>query len=126
QPPRRGPAARPGAARSLVLERPGRVWRAPSAAVERLLRLALLVTLSSFAAPSEVIFPAQQLPVNFSHAKHLAKKIDCDFCHERVGTSTKSADNLLPTKDVCETCHPAKTGMGADLVRAVIPPPNIK
>src|SRR5204863_8821270 len=30
------------------------------------------------------------------------------------------------TRDVCETCHPAKTGMGADLVRAVIPPPNIK
>jgi hypothetical protein len=88
--------------------------------------LALIVTLATFAAPSEVIFPAQQLPVKFSHSKHIAKKIACDFCHERVGSSTKSADNLLPTKDVCETCHPASTGMGSDLVHAIIPAPNIK
>ena len=43
--------------------------------------LGLLVTITLLAAPSEVIFPAQQLPLRFSHQKHLAKGIACDFCH---------------------------------------------
>ena len=46
--------------------------------------IAALVIVLGFAAPSEVIFPPQQLPVTFSHAKHLAKKIACDFCHEQA------------------------------------------
>ena len=93
--------------------------------------IALLVVTLGFAGPSEVIFPAQQLPVAFSHARHLAKKIECDFCHEHAPTSTKSADNLIPTRDVCETCHPpnrhdaAAAAMDA-LARVVMPAPNLK
>ncbi|MGZ3408460.1 MAG: hypothetical protein ACXVAN_18545, partial [Polyangia bacterium] len=64
--------------------------------------LGLVITLATLAAPSEVIFPAQQLPVSFSHAKHRAKKLACDFCHARAPTSTTSSDNLIPTRDVCE------------------------
>ena len=52
--------------------------------------IALLVVTLGFAAPSEVIFPAQQLPVSFSHARHLAKKIACDFCHEHAPSSTQA------------------------------------
>ncbi len=93
--------------------------------------LALLVSITVLAAPSEVIFPAQQLPVTFSHARHLAKKIACDFCHDKAPSSTKSSDNLLPSRDVCETCHPPNTkdperSIGADLARIVLPAPNLK
>jgi cytochrome c7-like protein len=93
--------------------------------------LQLLATVAVFAAPSEVIFPPQSLPVNFSHARHLAKKIDCDFCHDKAASSTKSSDNLLPSRDACETCHPPNKknpdlSMGAELARVVMPAPNLK
>jgi len=93
--------------------------------------IALLVVTLGFAAPSEVIFPAQQLPVAFSHAKHLAKKIACDFCHEQAPSSTKSSDNLIPARYVCETCHPPNRNDAAaaamkDLARVVMPAPNLK
>lgn len=98
------------------------------------------------AAPSEVIFPAQSLPLTFSHARHLAKKIACDFCHDKAPGSHKSSDNLLPTEEACSTCHPIerehperddKNAMGCarchpgfkvgvDVARAVILPPSLK
>ena len=93
--------------------------------------IAILVVTLGFAGPSEVIFPAQQLPVTFSHAKHLAKNIKCDFCHEHAPTSTRSADDLIPTRDVCETCHmPSKKDAAAaamdQLAAVVMPAPNLK
>jgi hypothetical protein len=101
---------------------------------------------SALAAPSEVIFPPQQLALTFSHARHLAKKIECDFCHDKAATSRHAADNLLPGEDVCATCHmidrehPERTGksvtacaachpgfrVGAEVARVVVPPPNLK
>jgi Cytochrome c7 and related cytochrome c len=66
---------------------------------------ALLVVLTLAAGPSEVIFPAQRIPLRFSHRQHLAKHIDCDFCHDRASTSHSAADNLIPGEDVCATCH---------------------
>src|SRR5205807_1032768 len=117
----------------------------------KLLILVGSVLLSRFtqAGPSEVIFPKQEIPLRFSHAKHLAKKIACDFCHDKAGSSHKSGDNLIPAEDVCSTCHPidrdeptkvSKSATAcsfchptfqpstpnAPLPRVVIPPPNMK
>jgi hypothetical protein len=96
--------------------------------VERILMLGLILTVATLAAPSEIIFPAQQLPVTFSHTRHVAKKIACDFCHDKAPSSTKSSDNLLPTRDTCETCHPPnkQPDIGAGLERVVMPAPNLK
>jgi hypothetical protein len=66
----------------------------------------LFVSSVALASPSEVIFPPQELPLRFSHKKHLAKNIECDFCHEKAPGSKQSADNLIPNEDVCSTCHP--------------------
>jgi hypothetical protein len=66
---------------------------------------ALLVVLL-FASPSEVIFPPQSMPLKFTHKKHLAKKIACDFCHDKAPTSRSSSDDLIPAEDTCGTCHP--------------------
>ncbi len=104
----------------------------------------LMILLSSvaFASPSEVIFPAQELPLRFNHSKHLAKNIECDFCHEKAPGSKQSADSLIPSEEVCSTCHPvdrehpervAKSATacafchpsGSDK-RVVIPRPNIR
>ncbi len=60
---------------------------------------------ADFAGPSTVIFPPQKLPLRFTHQKHLAKKIACDFCHETAATSHNSKDLLTPKEEVCETCH---------------------
>jgi hypothetical protein len=103
----------------------------------------------TWAGPSEVIFPKQEIPLRFSHSKHLAKKIACDFCHDKATGSHKSSDNLIPGEDVCGTCHPIDrdeptkvsksatacsfchndfnpTTPNAALARMQIPPPNIK
>ncbi|HUH02261.1 MAG TPA: cytochrome c3 family protein [Kofleriaceae bacterium] len=99
---------------------------------------------------SPVIFPAQELPLKFDHAQHLAMNIECDFCHEDAPESRSSLDNLIPTEEVCASCHPIDrdepekhtepgkpparcdachvgydpaTGMVA---RIKIPPPNLK
>jgi hypothetical protein len=68
----------------------------------------LLLALPSLAAaaPSEVIFPPQRLPLAFSHARHLQHKIACDFCHEKAPGSHSAADNLIPNEETCATCHP--------------------
>jgi hypothetical protein len=71
-------------------------------------RLIIVLLLSSraHAGPSEVIFPPQKIVLNFSHKVHLAKGVECDFCHDRAGGSRLSSDDLLPKEEVCETCHP--------------------
>jgi hypothetical protein len=95
-----------------------------------------------FASPSEVIFPSQELPLRFSHRKHLAKKIECDFCHDKAPNSKLSSDNLIPSEDTCSTCHPidrehpervAKSATACSFchpagtaLRVVIPPPNLR
>jgi hypothetical protein len=95
-----------------------------------------------FASPSEVIFPAQQLPLRFSHQKHLAKGIACDFCHEKAPGSKLATDNLIPDEEVCTTCHPvdrehpervARSATACSFChpvgidrRVVIPPPNLR
>jgi len=72
-------------------------------------RASILLSLA-LAAPalgqSPVIFPAQKLPLRFSHKQHLALNVKCDFCHESAPGSRVSSDVLTPNEDVCATCHP--------------------
>lgn len=103
-------------------------------------------------AQSPVIFPPQRIPLRFSHALHLQKKLDCDFCHEAAPRSRSSADNLIPTEEVCTTCHdidrsqpekidrpaarcdachpgftPVATAKGTlEVARVVVPAPHLK
>ena len=55
---------------------------------------------------SPVIYPAQRMPLVFSHAKHLARGAACRACHPDATTSRSAVDNLLPTELACRTCHP--------------------
>lgn len=55
---------------------------------------------------SPVIYPQQQLPIVFSHAKHLARGTACAACHPDAASSRSAVDNLLPTEAACRVCHP--------------------
>jgi hypothetical protein len=98
--------------------------------------------------PSRVIFPTQELPLSFSHQKHLAReKMDCAFCHEDAPGSTRGRDNLMPREEACAVCHPidrsqpekatspgqpgarcslCHPGARGSEARVVVPPPNLK
>jgi hypothetical protein len=97
------------------------------------------------AAPSEVVFPPQRLPLKFSHKMHLGFKLQCDFCHSRAERSTAASDDLIPSEETCRTCHkidrsqPEKEDMpearcdacheGPDPTkppRVEVPPPNLR
>ena len=56
--------------------------------------------------PSPVIYPAQELPLKFSHARHLRRGATCTGCHEQAPTSVSARDNLLPPESACLPCHP--------------------
>jgi hypothetical protein len=56
--------------------------------------------------PSPVIFPEQDLPLRFSHRRHVKELgMSCTTCHEAARTSTNSADSLLPAGTRCDACH---------------------
>jgi hypothetical protein len=55
--------------------------------------------------PSSVVYPPRAIPLAFSHRVHLRKNVRCDFCHERAPASHSAGDDLLPTEEVCTTCH---------------------
>ncbi len=57
------------------------------------------------APPSPVIFPAQRLPLVFTHAAHLDRGLACIDCHRTAPTSRSAMDNLLPGEVVCRECH---------------------
>jgi len=54
---------------------------------------------------SDAVYPAQRLPLTFSHAKHLARVTTCDACHPAAKTSVSAVDNLIPTEAQCRACH---------------------
>ncbi len=41
----------------------------------------------------------------FSHKYHLTQVAACESCHTQAANSTSAADNLLPDKSACVTCH---------------------
>ncbi len=55
---------------------------------------------------SPVVYPAQRLPLVFSHGKHLARGSTCATCHAAATTSRSAIDNLIPTEAACRACHP--------------------
>jgi hypothetical protein len=55
--------------------------------------------------PSPLIFPAQQIPLRFDHARHLKLGAHCDTCHLAAPTSTFASDNLIPPEAACRACH---------------------
>ncbi|HKE15858.1 MAG TPA: cytochrome c3 family protein [Kofleriaceae bacterium] len=63
--------------------------------------------LSSFdRTVSPVVYPDQQLPLHFSHVRHLAiPRVDCGDCHAAAAESRSSLDSLLPGEDRCRACH---------------------
>jgi hypothetical protein len=54
------------------------------------------------------VYPEQELPLRFSHAQHLALKIDCVRCHTKIHASTQTADFNFPTGATCDGCHGAQ------------------
>ncbi len=107
---------------------------------------------SARAPVSPVVYPAQEIPLRFTHAQHLEEEdVGCQTCHAQATSSRSSLDNLIPGEKACDECHdidrerarelaaegkPAaflcndchveydpKTGMVA---RVRIPPPNLK
>lgn len=51
------------------------------------------------------VYPAQDIPVRFSHAAHLAKGMACTKCHTDIETSTRASDYNFPTGAQCDECH---------------------
>jgi hypothetical protein len=71
---------------------------------------------------SPVVYPAQRLPLAFSHGKHLGRgKVTCATCHPSATTSRSAVDNLIPTEAACRACHPIDRAQ-PDLVVAGAPP----
>ena len=66
---------------------------------------ATLVARHAAVPPSPLIFPAQQIPLRFDHARHLKLGTRCDTCHVAAPTSTSSTDNLIPAEAACRSCH---------------------
>lgn len=107
---------------------------------------------ASTSGPSLAIYPPQELPLRFSHEKHLAfGTLDCLDCHAGAKTSTQASDVMLPEPRLCDGCHGSdhanpsdvkagpssmgscgfchvgwKEGAGNRVARVVIPPPNLR
>lgn len=97
--------------------------------------------------PSPVILPRPQIPLAFSHTKHLKLGMKCLSCHGGATKSIDSADSLLPKEQICTTCHnikaknPAKVfpkatcdtchpdfvqGQDREPAKVVLPPPRLR
>ena len=73
------------------------------------------------APPSPLIFPAQQIPLRFDHARHLALRVRCDTCHTLAPASTSATDNLVPAEAACRSCHEIDRARPDKAVRAGAP-----
>ena len=67
-------------------------------------QLAVTKTFGRKHTPSELIFPDQQIPLRFSHAKHV-ELVACTDCHATVNQSLRAKDRNLPKEAVCLDCH---------------------
>jgi c(7)-type cytochrome triheme protein len=57
------------------------------------------------ASASPIVYPAQRLPLVFSHRAHLARGARCEQCHSTAATSRSAVDDLLPEEAACRACH---------------------
>lgn len=64
--------------------------------------------------PDPVVFPPQDVPIRFTHDYHVRKAeagqpagegLSCDFCHEKVASSTQASTRDIPGHESCENCH---------------------
>jgi hypothetical protein len=55
--------------------------------------------------PSGLIYPEQQLPLRFSHRRHLELGAQCTLCHASTSTSEDARDRNLPGHAQCGICH---------------------
>jgi hypothetical protein len=79
------------------------VWRAADGGAAS--DAATAATRHAEVPPSPLIFPAQQIPLRFDHARHLKLGARCETCHVTAATSTSAADDLIPAEAACRSCH---------------------
>ncbi len=120
------------------------------AAALAILISAALTASVTLAAPgvSRIVYPAQRLPLRFSHAQHVGTlAMACTQCHERATTSRSALDLLVPGEAACRGCHaidrarPEGSGAGPSgacvachpgykpgtpVARLSLPPPHLK
>jgi hypothetical protein len=63
------------------------------------------------------VYPAQRIPLTFSHRLHLDAGAECLTCHDPARKSVQSSDLFLPKHPECEACHDidkAKAGQKVD------------
>jgi hypothetical protein len=74
--------------------------------------LELLPPGADAAGPSDVVFPEQQIPIRFNHAKHMTKEVGagCKTCHGGAYKSTSAKDRLTPSGEQCDACHSSDHG----------------
>ncbi len=62
--------------------------------------------------PSDVVFPQQQIPIRFNHAKHMTKEVGagCKTCHGGAYKSKSVSDRLTPSGEQCDACHNSDHG----------------
>jgi len=94
------------------------------------------------APPSPIVYPPQELPLSFSHVRHLQRAtLECTRCHTRAASSQRAADDLMPeeascidaachaidrsTRQGCAVCHVGWNGQGAPPA-LVVPTPHLK
>jgi c(7)-type cytochrome triheme protein len=108
--------------------------------------LIFLAALSAHAlggrARSPVVYPPQELPLSFSHSRHLERQpLACTACHTGATTSTRVGDDLMapeatctpchaidrakPSARDCGLCHPGWDGVGQP-ARVVAPPARLR
>lgn len=51
------------------------------------------------------VYPEQELPLRFNHARHLALGLDCQRCHRAIDASRSAADVNFPSGASCDGCH---------------------
>ncbi len=61
------------------------------------------------------VYPAQELPITFSHTQHLAQGLQCVTCHAGATTSEQTRDHLVPDHQVCALCHLVQAPNAAEL-----------
>ncbi|MBJ95452.1 MAG: hypothetical protein CMP23_13400 [Rickettsiales bacterium] len=57
------------------------------------------------AAAAKLIYPEQDLPLRFSHRRHLELGAQCQLCHASSLTSEDVRDHNLPGHEQCGICH---------------------
>jgi hypothetical protein len=73
--------------------------------------LAAAAGLGQSPLPSHVVYPAQTLPLSFSHARHQAREaLPCTRCHADAVSSTRASDDLMPAERDCAGCHAVPAG----------------